>query len=53
LFPDDEAALAVEVVCHKYPPSWVNTTDLWNAMKTTDSDSGKTRGYLTVTNLPG
>jgi hypothetical protein len=45
--------LVYDVARYKYSPSWVNTTDLWNAMNTTDSDSGKTRGYLIVTNLPG
>ena len=48
-----DSFLVYDVARYKYPPSWVNTTDFWNAMNTTDSDSGKTRGYLIVTNLPG
>jgi hypothetical protein len=36
----------LDVARYKYPPSWVKTTDLWNAMNTDDSDSGKKRGYL-------
>src|SRR5215470_14040214 len=44
-----DSFLVYDVARYKYPPSWVNTTDLWNAMNTTDSDSGKTRGYLIVT----
>jgi hypothetical protein len=48
-----DSFLVYDVARYKYPPSWANTTDLWNAMNTTDSDSGKTRGYLVVTNLPG
>ena len=48
-----DSFLVYDVARYKYPPSWANTTDLWNAMNTTDSDSGKTRGYLVVTNLLG
>jgi len=43
--------LILDVARYKYPPSWVNTTELWNAMDMIDSDSGKKRGYLMVRNL--
>ncbi|MBD6617733.1 glutathione gamma-glutamylcysteinyltransferase [Komarekiella sp. 'clone 1'] len=40
--------LIMDVSRYKYPPVWVKTTDLWKAMATTDSDSGKTRGFVFV-----
>ena len=46
-----DSFLVYDVARYKYPPSWVKTTDLWNAMNTIDPDSGKTRGYLLVTKL--
>jgi hypothetical protein len=46
-----DSFLVYDVARYKYPPSWVKTTDLWNAMNTVDSDSQKTRGYLVVTKL--
>ena len=46
-----DSFLIYDVARYKYPPSWVRTKDLWDAMNTTDSDSGKTRGYLVVKRL--
>ena len=46
-----DSFLIYDVARYKYPPAWVNTKELWNAMNTIDSDSGKTRGYLLVTKL--
>jgi Phytochelatin synthase len=43
-----DSLLVYDVARYKYPPSWVRTKDLWNAMNTTDSDSKKNRGYLIV-----
>jgi len=40
--------LVLDVAAHKYPPVWVRTSDLFNSMNTTDSDSGKTRGFVLV-----
>ncbi|NDJ20219.1 glutathione gamma-glutamylcysteinyltransferase [Nostoc sp. B(2019)] len=40
--------LIMDVSRYKYPPVWVKTTDLWKAMVTTDSVSGKTRGFVFV-----
>jgi Phytochelatin synthase len=41
--------LILDVSRYKYPPVWVKAIDLWQAIKTTDSDSGKTRGFVLVT----
>jgi hypothetical protein len=40
--------LILDVSRYKYPPVWVKTADLWKAMNTKDSDSGKTRGFVFV-----
>ncbi|MBW4574106.1 MAG: phytochelatin synthase family protein [Aphanothece sp. CMT-3BRIN-NPC111] len=40
--------LILDVSRYKYPPVWVTATDLWQAMATLDSDSGKTRGFVLV-----
>jgi Phytochelatin synthase len=40
--------LILDVSRYKYPPVWVKTADLWKAMATVDSDSGKTRGFVFV-----
>ncbi|AKG24506.1 phytochelatin synthase family protein [Calothrix sp. 336/3] len=40
--------LILDVSRYKYPPIWVKTTELWQAMNTTDSTSGKTRGFVVV-----
>lgn len=40
--------LILDVAAYRYPPTWVSTTDLWNAMNTVDSTSGQTRGFAVV-----
>ncbi|MBW4611909.1 MAG: phytochelatin synthase family protein [Desmonostoc vinosum HA7617-LM4] len=40
--------LILDVSRYKYPPVWVKTGDLWKAMSTTDSESGKTRGFIFI-----
>jgi hypothetical protein len=40
--------LILDVSRYKYPPVWVKAADLWKAMSTTDSESGKTRGFVFV-----
>lgn len=40
--------LILDVSRYKYPPVWVKTADLWKAMNTIDSVSGKTRGFVLV-----
>jgi hypothetical protein len=40
--------LILDVSRYKYPPVWVKATDLWKAMDSVDSDSGKKRGFVLV-----
>jgi Phytochelatin synthase len=41
--------LVFDVARYKYPPIWVRTSDLFDAMNTTDAaNAGKTRGYVIV-----
>lgn len=40
--------LILDVATYKYPPVWVSTEALWNAMNTIDSASGRTRGFVVV-----
>ena len=42
--------LVLDVAEHKYPPVWVKTSALFKSMNTTDSDSGRTRGFVLVDN---
>jgi len=42
--------LILDVARYKYPPVWVKTAEIFDAMNTTDSDNdNKTRGYVLVT----
>ncbi|MCW6510312.1 phytochelatin synthase family protein [Lichenifustis flavocetrariae] len=46
--------LILDVARYKYPPVWVTTADLFDAMNTTDSDNdNKTRGYVLVAGAAG
>ena len=40
--------LVLDVAAYKYPPVWVTTQDLWNAMNTIDPASGRSRGFVVV-----
>jgi len=41
--------LLLDVARYKYPPVWVKTSELFDAMNTADSDNdSKTRGYILV-----
>lgn len=40
--------LILDVAAYKYPPVWVSTEALWNAMNTVDSESNRTRGFIVV-----
>ncbi len=42
--------LILDVAAYKYPPAWVSTAALWNAMNTVDSSSDRTRGFVVVKN---
>ena len=41
--------LILDVASYRYPPVWVSTEALWNAMNTVDPASGRTRGFAVVT----
>lgn len=40
--------LILDVSRYKYPPIWVKAEELWQAMKTIDSASSKTRGFVLI-----
>ena len=40
--------LILDVAAYRYPPVWVSTADLWSAINTVDSTSGRTRGFVVV-----
>ena len=40
--------LILDVAAYRYPPTWVSAVDLWHAMNTVDSTSGRTRGFAVV-----
>jgi hypothetical protein len=44
--------LLVLDVASYYPPVWVSTAALWQAMNTIDDASGRTRGYVVVKAMP-
>jgi Phytochelatin synthase len=43
-----DSFLVYDVARYKYPPAWVKTKDLWNAMNAEDDESKTNRGYLIV-----
>ncbi|GBE95157.1 phytochelatin synthase family protein [Nostoc cycadae] len=43
--------LIMDVSRYKYPPVWVKAADLWKAINTKDTVSGKTRGFVLVSKL--
>jgi Phytochelatin synthase len=45
---ESDRFLILDVARYKYPPVWVEAEDLWQAMATTDSTSGKTRGFVLI-----
>lgn len=49
---ESDRFLILDVARYKYPPVWVSAEDLWQAMATTDSTSGKTRGFVLVSSTP-
>ena len=46
--PADDRFLVLDVAADRYPPTWVAAADLWRAMHTVDSTSGRTRGFVVV-----
>ena len=47
-----DSVLLLDVAKFKYPPVWIPLADLWEAMRTTDPDSGQSRGVVVVEKLP-
>jgi Phytochelatin synthase len=45
---ESDRFLILDVSRYKYPPVWVKAEELWQAMATVDSVSGKTRGFVFV-----
>jgi Phytochelatin synthase len=45
--------LVLDVARFRYPPYWVKAEDLFRAMATDDLDSGRSRGWVTVTAAAG
>jgi len=43
-----DRVLILDVAAHKYPPVWVSTETLWQAMNTTDPTSNRSRGFVVV-----
>ena len=43
-----DALLVMDVARYKFPPFWVDTELLWQAMATIDTSSGRHRGYIVV-----
>jgi hypothetical protein len=50
---DTDQFLILDVSRYKYPSVWVKTKDLWEAVKTTDSVSQKTRGVVLISLMEG
>jgi hypothetical protein len=46
---DTDRVLIMDTASYKYPPTWVPLAKLYEAMNTTDSSSGRARGYVEVT----
>jgi glutathione gamma-glutamylcysteinyltransferase len=43
-----DLTLILDVARFKYPPHWVSAEHLWEAMRSIDSTTGKSRGWLTL-----
>jgi hypothetical protein len=50
--PSDRV-LILDVARYRYPSVWVPVADLWKAIRTLDSTSGRSRGLVTIRRLPG
>jgi hypothetical protein len=50
----EDRFLILDVARYKYPPVWVKTSDLFDAMNTTDAaNANKTRGYVLLAKTDG
>ncbi|MCP9800775.1 phytochelatin synthase family protein [Synechococcus sp. RedBA-s] len=43
-----DRVLVLDVARYRYPSAWVPLADLWQAIRTTDSSSGRSRGVVVV-----
>lgn len=48
-----DRVLILDVARYRYPSVWVPVADLWAAIRTLDSTSGRSRGLVTIRRLPG
>jgi len=46
-----DRVLILDVARYRYPSVWVPLADLWEAIRTTDSTSGRSRGVVVVRRL--
>jgi hypothetical protein len=46
--PDRDRVLILDVARYRYPAVWVATPDLWRAIRSVDTSSGRSRGVLTI-----
>jgi len=46
--PDQDRVLILDVARYRYPAVWVATPDLWRAIRSVDTSSGRSRGVLTI-----
>jgi hypothetical protein len=44
--PDHDRVLVLDVARYRYPAVWVATPDLWRAIRSVDSSSGRSRGLI-------
>jgi hypothetical protein len=47
-----DRVLVLDTATYKWPATWVKTSDLFGAMNTQDTSSGKSRGYVEVSARP-
>lgn len=47
-----DSVLLLDVAKFKYPPVWIRLADLWEALRTIDPDSGKSRGVVVIEKPP-
>jgi len=50
--PSSDRVLILDVARYRYPMVWVATADLWQAVRTVDRSSGRSRGLLTIQAAP-
>lgn len=51
--PDHDRVLVLDVARYRYPAVWVATPDLWRAIRSVDSSSGRSRGLIRLQRAGG